>query len=498
MKLNQNQKKLFRFIDDADIDGIKKIAHKIIKKDFVNDDGISPFMAAMKQYDLDVCITLKNELFPVEAVPGSGSAILQALLDSDLRQLDIAIKCGADVNKTLQLGSNAFPLGLAINYGNVSFAKKLIELGSETDTYCKIDQAEMSDEFPLILLAAQTHNFEMFDLIMDSAEKFSTKNGLSIFYILMCTQERRDTDRFKNKVLKILLDKDIPFKNTSKHESIDPIPMSTMFTQNMEPKEIRLREKIILRLIEDKNINTNYEDLHQNNLLKLSVRMGSEKLTKFFIKKGLSPYKQDDQGYTAFHNAATLKDKNTASAIMELLTSIKVDEISPLMQSKNVKDSHYNLENEDGRTATDLAFMFNNYYAAKLLIQKGARITLSAWDRDEEDVPLWAQLMCHIQCQTDVENIIFFIKQGMDISSYESAEFNFTLSISSVVRARMLLQNEFKIHRKFNMWRGYFDNNNAYEIIDLKPLHSILKASEEDNSVLGKLSLNANMLEDIL
>ena len=497
MSKNINEKKIFQFIENEDRESISKIAPKIKDKNFFDDDGFTPFMAAMHNHDLKTCQLLKEESFPLEAIDGSGSAILRAIIDEDLKQLEIAIKCGADVNKQLQTQAEVYPLPISINYGNLAFAKKLIELGARTDISCEINASGMTDEFPLSFIAAQTCDFEMFDLILDHSNQFFSKKGLSIFWCLMVTEERRDTDHFKNKAIKLLLDKGFPFNNPNT-DAKEHNPTSLLFTQNMEPKERRLREKLILRLIDSGDIKIDYIDQHQNNLLKLSARMGSKKLTKLFLKKGLSPYSQDDQVYTAFHNAATLKDGHEAYQIMNLITNIKLDGISILTDSKNKQGFDIDLKNEDGSSALDLAFMFNNYEAAKLLVDKGAKIPLSTWDRDGEDVPLWSQLVCHICSQEDVDNLIYFIEKGMDITPYKSKKFNFNLSIKCVIGSRILLQENFKTHKGWDMWKGYYDEENAYEKVDLTGLYKKIEHSAKDTSRINKMNLSINMIDSIL
>lgn len=219
--------------------------------------------------------------------------------------------------------------------------------------------------------------------------------------------------------------------------------------------------------------------MHKNNLLKLSARMGSAKLTEHFMLEGLSPYDQDDEGYTSFHNAAALKDSHLSFDIINILIGKRSTEL--LIHAKEVKDLNLNLTNEDGTTAADLAFKFNNYNAAKVLIKNGAKLPDSAWNREEEVVPLWVQLTCHLNTQEDVNNLIYFIDKGLDIGKYSSSESNFDLSIKSVVGSRILLQNEFKSYGSFG-WMGYYDENNAYPKIDLRELYKVVKLKEGGNS----------------
>lgn len=496
MKLSQDQKKVFEFIKQKDINSLSTLIPKIKIKEFFNTDGKTPFMCAMKNYDLKICKLLSKENFPIEAIEGSGSAILAALLDSDIRQLDIAIDCGANIDAPIQTSSDICPLAIAINRQDISLAKKLIDLGAKIDIFTKINQDEMQDEFPLLFIAAQANNFEIFDYLLDRTDEFYSKNGISIYWVLLCaSMHDRDIDKFKNQALKVLIEKKIPFDNRFKNGDFDINAMSLMFTQNMESKEKSKREKLILKLINEGIVEYTFLDMHKNNLLKLSARMGSAKLTEHFMLEGLSPYDQDDEGYTSFHNAAALKDSHLSFDIINILIGKRSTEL--LIHAKEVKDLNLNLTNEDGTTAADLAFKFNNYNAAKVLIKNGAKLPDSAWNREEEVVPLWVQLTCHLNTQEDVNNLIYFIDKGLDIGKYSSSESNFDLSIKSVVGSRILLQNEFKSYGSFG-WMGYYDENNAYPKIDLRELYKVVKLKEGGNSKIGGFIINDEEIENLI
>ncbi len=496
MKLSQDQKRVFEFIKQKDINSLSTLIPKIKRKEFLNTDGKTPFMCAMENYDLNICKLLSKENFPIEAIDGSGSAILAALIDSDIRQLDIAVDCGANIDAPIQTSSNICPLAVAINRQDISFAKKLIDLGAKTDIFTKVDQDEMSDEFPLLFIAAQANNFEIFDYLLDRTDEFYSKNGISIYWVLLCaSMHDRDIDKFKNQALKVLIEKKIPFDNKFKNDDFDINALSLMFTQNMESKEKSKREKLILKLINEGIVEYAFKDMHKNNLLKLSARMGSVKLTEHFMLQGLSPYDQDDQGYSCFHNAAALKDPNLSLDIINILIGKRSTEL--LIHAKEVKDLNLNLTNEDGSTAVDLAFTFNNYNTAKVLIENGAKLPYSAWNREKEVIPLWVQLICHICTQEDVNNLIYFIDKGLDISKYSSNESNSDLSITSVVGSRILLQNEFKNYGTFG-WKGYYDENNAYPKIDFEELYEVVKSKKSKDSKIGELIINDEEIENLI
>ena len=496
MKLSQDQKRVFEFIKQKDINSLSTLIPKIKIKEFFNTDGKTPFMCAMENYDLNICKLLSDENFPIEAIDGSGSAILAALINSDIRQLDIAVDCGANIDAPIQTSANICSLAVAINRQNISFAKKLIDIGAKTDIFTKINQDEMSDEFPLLFIAAQANNFEIFDYLLDRTDKFYSKNGISIYWVLLCaSMHDRDIDKFKNQALKVLIEKKIPFDNKFKNGDFDINAMSLMFTQNMESREKSKREKLILKLINEGIVEYTFKDMHKNNLLKLSVRMGSVKLTEHFMLRGLSPYDQDDQGYSCFHNAAALKDSHLSFDIINILIGKRSTEL--LIHAKEVKDLNLNLTNEDGSTAVDLAFTFNNYNTAKVLIENGEKLPYSAWNKEEEVIPLWVQLICHICTQEDVNNLIYFIDKGLDISKYSSSESNFDLSIKSVVGSRILLQKEFKNYGSFG-WKGYYDENNAYPKIDFGKLYEVVKSKKSKNSKIGEFIINDEEIENLI
>lgn len=497
MKLSRDQKRIFEFIEQRDINSLSILIPNIKKKDFLNADGKTPFMCAMENYDLKICKLLSKENFPIEAIEGSGSAILAALLDSDIRQLDIAIDCGANIDAPIQTSSDICPLAIAINRQDISLAKKLIDLGAKIDIFTKINQDEMQDEFPLLFVAAQANNFDIFDYILDRSNEFYTKNGISIYWVLLCASiDDRDIDRFKNKVLKVLIEKKIPFENKIKNDLFDVNAMSLMFTENMESPEKSKREKLILELINEGIVEYTFLDMHKNNLLKLSARMGSAKLTEHFMLEGLSPYDQDDEGYTSFHNAAALKDSQLSLHIINILVGNKSKDL--LINAKETKDLEgIDLINKDGTTAADLAFKFNNYNAAKVLIKNGAKLPDSAWNREEEVVPLWIQLTCHLSTQEDVNNLIYFINKGLNISKYKASKSNADLSITTVVGSRILLQNEFKNYESFG-WMGYYDENNAYPKIDLRELYKVVKLKEGGNSKIGGFIINDEEIENLI
>lgn len=494
-----DEKKLFKSILENDLNTLRELAPKIKNKKILNKDNQTPFMIAMKNYNLDICELLSKESFPIEAIKGSASAICSALLDSDLRQLDIAVKCGADVNKPLQIQVETYPLALAINHGKVSFAKRLIDLGANTDIFCPVEDAGIADEFPLSHIAAQTCNFDLFDTLLDKSKDFYTKKGISIYWSLLSSKEKRETDRFKNKALKALFEKKVPFENKMQNEVIDKNAMSLLFTQKMESNEKIKREKLILEVLENNLVKFDFIDIHKNNLLKLSARMGSKKLVEYFIGKGLSPYVQDDQGYNAFHNAAALRDCDLSYSIMLILLGPKNYDLFSHNKDKQDANRSLDLANEDGHSPTHLAFNYNNYESARVLVEKGAKIPYSAWKRDEERVPLWIQLICHLETQEDIDNLIYFIESGLDIKAYKSKTYKFNLSISSVIGARMLLQDKFKSYKDY-AWYGFYekDKNKIFNKIDLKPLYKLVKNKDKTNSIINKLELGIEYIDGLL
>ena len=144
-----------------------------------------------------------------------------------------------------------------------------------------------------------------------------------------------------------------------------------------------------------------------------------------------------------------------------------------------------------------MAFTFNNYNAAKVLIENGAKLPYSAWNREKEVIPLWVQLICHICTQEDVNNLIYFIDKGLDISKYSTSVYNSDLSITSVVGSRILLQNEFKNYESFG-WKGYYDENNAYPKIDLRKLYEIVKSKKSENSKIGEFIINDEEIKNLI
>ena len=72
------------------------------------------------------------------------------------------------------------------------------------------------------------------------------------------------------------------------------------------------------------------------------------------------------------------------------------------------------------------------------------------------------------------------------------------LNFASVIAARIVLQSEFKVFEKYHQWRGYYDPDNGYPILNLSNLLSKIKNAQKLNSRLEDNELVFEEIEGLI
>ena len=498
MKLTADQKKLYKLIDAKNHKEINQLSNKIQEKNFFNEDGATPIHYAIEAEDLVASEILLKNSFPTEAIEGSASAILGALDNSNTEALELLVKYGADVNKPLQTSAKTYPISYAIYVQDILFSKKLIELGANLEAYSTVEYEGTvtefhKDEIPVVFVAAQSGNIDIFELVLDSSKTFISKKGVSLFWVLL-TPDERELDQFQNRAIKLMLEKKVPLKNAltqriklNQNQIIEDNAFCLMFKKNLDPREKRQREKIILQVLSDGLMETSWKKSDNTDLLELASSMGSERLVRYFLEKGLKILPKKNH-YSALHRAACLRDSSLSYRIMNMLLEHMREDSAEVLDNLT----------EAGESAFKLACIYNNYDGALLLLENGAEMVDSVKDRDDEDIPLWVQLLCHIQHQEDVERLMLFLDHGLNTFAFKSKNHNCELNMVSVLGARILLQNKFQEFSNGFHWKGFYDEDNGYPKVSLMPLYKKLLKLSSAPTKIGKSLLDIKEIDKLI
>ena len=483
MKLTTDQKKLYELIDAHNHKEINQLSNTIQEKKFFK-DGATPIHYAIEAEDLVACEILLKNSFPTEAIEGSASAILGALDNSNTDALELLVEYGADVNEPIQTSAKTYPISYAIYVQDILFSKKLIELGADLEVYSSIEYEDANlknDEIPVVCIAAQTGNIDIFELVLYSSKTFYSKKGVSLFWMLLAKDDR-ELDQFQNRAIKLMLERKVPLENAltqriklNQNQIIEDNAFCLMFKRNLDPREKRQREKIILQALSDGLIEASWKKSDNTDLLELASFMGSEKVVKYFLEKGLKILPKKNH-YSVLHHAASLRDSSSSYRIMNMLLEHMREDSAEVIDSLT----------ELGESAFKLACFYNNYDAALLLLENGAKMVDSVNEINDEDIPLWVQLLCHIQNQEDVERLMLFLDHGLSTFAFKSKNHNCELNMVSVVVARILLQNKFKEFSDGFYWKGFYDEDNGYPKVNLMPLYKKLLKLSSAPTKIGK------------
>jgi hypothetical protein len=153
---------------------------------------------------------------------------------------------------------------------------------------------------------------------------------------------------------------------------------------------------------------------------------------------------------------------------------------------------------EGKESAFKLACIYNNYDAALLLLKNGATMVDSVNDKDDEDIPLWVQLLCHIRDQGDVERLMLLLDHGLNTFAYKSKNHNCELNMVSVVGARILLQNKFIEFSNGFYWKGFYDEDNGYPKVNLMPLYKKLLKLSSAPTKIGKSLFGIKEIDSLI
>ena len=123
----------------------------------------------------------------------------------------------------------------------------------------------------------------------------------------------------------LMLEKKVPLKNAltqrielNQNQIIEDNAFCLMFKKNLDPREKRQREKIILQALSDGLIEASWKKSDNTDLLELASSMGSERLVRYFLEKGLKILPRKNH-YSALHRAACLRDSSLSYRIMNML-----------------------------------------------------------------------------------------------------------------------------------------------------------------------------------
>ena len=488
----KHQKQLYEFIKKDDCKSLSSLLNEIDDKEFSDNDKGTPIQYAIKKNNIAACKILLENSFPTEAFDECGTAVLSALLNSNLDALDLLINYGASIDSPLQKQSTTFPLTYSYYLQDIRFSEKLLDLGANPEVMSEIkgtdkDGNETIDRIPAVFAAAQTGNIDIFELAIKSAKNFFSEKGISLFWYLLVPDDRT-LDQYQNRAIKIMLEKGVPLKNacTDKIQGVKETAFTLLFRRNMDKRERIVRERLILSIIKDHSRNEEFASIPITELLELAVFMSSKKLVKYFLEK-LSALHLEEGHFSALHMAASLRDSNLSAEFISLL-----------LEKVNDKDrSKIDYHDDAGKSAFELAIQYNNYESASILLDHGASI-VNTIDSDDEQVPLWVQLVCHLHYQTDVDRLEDWIDKGLSLRTFKPKDLDCELNFASVIAARIVLQSEFKVFEKYHQWRGYYDPDNGYPILNLSNLLSKIKNAQKLNSRLEDNELVFEEIEGLI
>ena len=439
-----------------------------IDKEFADEQGQTPIYACMRNDSFEVADILISYGFKVN--PGINiNPLGAAIVNNSSKAVEYLLQKGIDVNAPLDQTSNTMPIALSIHRGFNEISNILINNGADLSVTQEVqadNNDEIVDELPLISIAAQSGNLDLFEMLAENSDvNAKSKRGVLPFSFLMMNS-KPDTHSFQNKAAKILIDKGAVLGPNveDKENLISSSAITSMFPSKMSEKDRIIRENLILDVFKKGLADPFYIDISGINLLKRASTMGSIKLVMKFIELGVEVSKPDDDGFTSLHNAAFLPDSATAYKIIDELV-------------KHPQD--FDLKTNEGFTATEHAFNQINYDAAMRIIETGAKIPDNAYIKQNDQImPLWVQLVSHMKYQDDVERIISLINKGLEIKkvNYKSYSGNKSeLNILGVLLSRVILQSKLKSNKE---WGGFIDENNK--------LHNLLDYGELINLLLSK------------
>ncbi|MAJ84422.1 MAG: hypothetical protein CMQ71_00365 [Gammaproteobacteria bacterium] len=492
MALSKDQKKIYKLIKKDDCKHLSELLKIISDKYFSDDDKGTPIQYAIKKNNLPACEILIENSYPIETFDNCGTAILSALLNSNIDALDLLVANGAKIDTPLQKQSTTYALTYSYYVQDFRFAKKLLELGASSEVMSEIkltnkDSDEITDKVPAVFAAAQTGNIDIFELAIENAKNFISEKGISLFWHLLVPDDR-SLDQYQNRAIKIMIEKGVPLSNSCSEEieGVGKSAFTLLFKRNLEKREKIVREKLIFNILDDQSRIEEHANIPLAELIELSAYMGSKKLIKHFLEKG-GELELKKGHFSALHQASMLRDSGLSFEITNLL----------IKKITNKDIFKINFLDDAGKSAFELAVQYNNYDTASLLVDSGAKI-VSKIDSDDEIIPLWVQLVSHIHDQTDVDRLEKWIDRGLKLPTFKPQDIDCELNLSSVIAARIVLQNEFQIFKQHGLWKGFYEPSKGFPIVNLSNLLQKAKKALCANSRLEKDLLVMDEIEKII
>ncbi|MDG2229284.1 MAG: hypothetical protein P8L74_04100 [Gammaproteobacteria bacterium] len=453
-----------------DVDYINANVKSLKNKSFADEENVSPMLACMLNNSFDVANILIENGFDIDFDGKDTAPITMAIVSNSAEALNYLIKKGVDLNLPIENDYMTRPIAFSINQGLKDMTQILIDNGVDLSCNSIIhitDIENCTDEWPMISIASQSNDLDLFELVMKNSDVNSkSKLGLLPFFCLM-SKSSDQNHSFQNKAARMLIENGAKLEPNTENSSqgISSSAITVMFAKDMSKKDRVMREKLILDIFKKELADPFYVDIDGCNLIQHAARMGSLKIIKKLLKLGVEPCKKNKNGRTSLHEASLIKDQDISQKIITELLKYLCD---------------LDVRNEEGFTATEYAFNLINYDSAIKLIEEGARIPKSAViKQNDQTLPLWVQLVCHLRYQNDVDRLTKLIKKGLNLNSVNYRgrrkglfRKKYQVNILGVVLSRVILQSSLKINKK---WGGYLDeDNNMHHILDFKELINLL------------------------
>ena len=482
-----------RFIEACernDIDYISSNVTSLKNKLFVDSEGQSPMLICMMNDSFDAADILIENGFNINS-DGNIAPIAGAIKENSTKAIDYLIKNGVDLNLPFDNTTKTMPIAFSIHKGFKEITNILINNGADLSITQRIhisDIEDTIDEWPMISIAAQSGNLDLFEKVVKNSDvNLKSKLGLLPFYCLMAvSSDPKHT--FQTKAAKILINEGAKLEPNAEDENrgISSSAITLMFSTEMSEKDRVLRERLILEIFERGLADPFYIDIEGNNMIKRAAAMGSLKIVKKLINLGVDVSKPNKDGATSLHDAALIPDRDISYKI-----------INELLKYPHNLDAR----SSDGSIAVECAFNRVNYDSANRMIEIGARIPENAFiKQNDQTMPLWVQLVSHLRRQDDVERLINLIKKGLKIKninykSYSSKKSQ--LNILGVVLSRVILQSNLKINKQ---WGGFLDEDNMlHDILDYEELINLLLIKHQEEPFPDiKIKKNTYKIKDML
>lgn len=280
---NDFSQKLHVAIEGGDLDTVKFLLEVGADFYFEKCEGETALFSALKFEKYEIAEVLIENGFDVNRLTTEGEQIVFKLIENDYaKQLEFLLKKGLDVNLCRESGYKSVPLGCAVEQANLDIIKLFLKHGAN------IDKCDDNGYSPLLLSIWHTNGNDIPKLLVEHGADInkSTKSGYSpLFRAINCN----NVD-----IVKFLIEKGA-------------------------------------------NLQCTYEN---RNPLEYAVHYGREKLTKLFLKKGLTfdKSKFNSSGEQFFKNIKKEFDKKqkkqaAANVVAPVITPVETPAANPAATS---------------------------------------------------------------------------------------------------------------------------------------------------------------------